>query len=55
MKKHTKKQLRLMTDIETKKVHIVNFLQAVDKVDFSNRFCHSLLYFSHKGIKKEQI
>ena len=30
------------------------FLQAVDKVGFSNRLCHTAFYIPHKRIKKEQ-
>lgn len=29
--------------------------QAVDKVDFSNRLCHTAFYIPRKSIKKEQF
>ena len=29
--------------------------QAVDKVGFSNRLCHTAFYITHKSIKKEQF
>lgn len=35
-----------------KKIILINSFQAVDKIDFSNWLCHSLLYFFHQGIKR---